>query len=79
MDDLTIRLTDGVVSGFLENRAWIKIAAEISSGNSGGAAINAAGKLIGIPTSVRSHRRVGGKIGYIRPVNLAKSVLAKAR
>ncbi len=79
VDDLTITLTDGIISGFLDNRAWIKTAAEISSGNSGGAAINAAGELIGIPTNVRSDRRVGGKIGYIRPVNLAKSVLAKAK
>jgi S1-C subfamily serine protease len=52
----TITLTQGRVSGFVEEegidyrRAWIKTDASISGGNSGGAAIDADGKLVGVPT-----------------------------
>ena len=54
----TITFTEGKVSGFLEEdkiaytRAWIKTDASISGGNSGGAAIDADGKLVGVPTQV---------------------------
>lgn len=52
----TITLTEGKVSGFLEEegvsyqRAWIKTDAAISGGNSGGTAVDADGYLVGIPT-----------------------------
>lgn len=52
----TITLTEGKVSGFLQQdgvayqRAWIKTDASISGGNSGGAAIDEEGNLIGVPT-----------------------------
>ena len=51
----TVTVTRGQISGFtgdpaLGNRAWIKTDATISGGNSGGAAINAAGELVGVPT-----------------------------
>lgn len=39
--------------------------AEISPGNSGGTAVNAAGEFIGIPTVVRSEERTGGRLGGI--------------
>ncbi len=52
----TITLTEGKVSGFLEEdgvsyqRAWVKTDAAISGGNSGGTAVDADGKLVAIPT-----------------------------
>lgn len=73
----TITLTRGTVAGFLED--WIKTDAEINYGNSGGAAVNEAGELIGVPsagsTEDAGEDRLPGKIGLIRPVNLAKSLL----
>lgn len=52
----SLTYTAGVVSGFLfeegiDGTAWINSDAVTSGGNSGGAALNAAGALIGIPTS----------------------------
>ena len=51
----TITFTSGSVSGFnaqagVGNRAWIKTDATITGGNSGGAAINSDGELVGVPT-----------------------------
>ena len=48
----TITETKGIVSGVMEynNYQYIKTDALIAGGNSGGAMINSAGKLIGIPT-----------------------------
>ncbi len=51
----TITFTTGVVSGFdseepMGNRAWIKTAAMIAGGNSGGLAANDKGEIIGVPT-----------------------------
>lgn len=55
----TITFTNGVVSGFtsersIGGRAWIKTDATITGGNSGGLAVDAAGRLIGVPTIVGS-------------------------
>lgn len=51
----TITFTNGVVSGFTSERsvggrAWIKTDATIAGGNSGGLAVDAQGRLIGVPT-----------------------------
>lgn len=51
----TITFTDGRVAGFLSDsehgdRAWIKTAATVAGGNSGGTALDSAGRLIGVPT-----------------------------
>jgi len=52
----TISVTTGIVSGFSREagvdaiRAWIKTDATIAGGNSGGAAVDTQGRLIGIPT-----------------------------
>lgn len=51
----TITLTGGVVSGFtvergVEGHAWIKTDATIADGNSGGLAVDDAGRLVGVPT-----------------------------
>jgi S1-C subfamily serine protease len=44
----TFTVTNGIISGFLDEH--IKTSAKIDQGNSGGAAINALGEFIGIPT-----------------------------
>lgn len=59
----TITLTRGAVSGFTEERdidgrAWIKTDATISGGNSGGAAVDRDGRLIGVPTLAGSGANV---------------------
>ncbi|MCS6774092.1 MAG: serine protease [Anaerolineae bacterium] len=50
----TITFTKGSVSGFDSEgnirRAWIKTDATIAGGNSGGAALNVDGELVGVPT-----------------------------
>jgi putative serine protease PepD len=75
----TPTFTNGVVSGFYPDgtldQGWIKTDAEISEGNSGGMAINQDGKLIGVPTIVVTGERTSGKIGYVRPINLALSLI----
>jgi putative serine protease PepD len=80
----TVTLTRGTVSGFLTDeagrpRGWIKTDAEINPGNSGGMAINDRGELIGVPTIVVSGQKVTGKIGVIRPINLARTIIDQAR
>jgi S1-C subfamily serine protease len=60
-------------------RGWIKTDAEINPGNSGGMAINERGELIGVPTIVVSGREVTGKIGVIRPINLAYPLIDRVR
>jgi S1-C subfamily serine protease len=55
----TITFTNGSVSGFtaqvgIGDRALIKTDATIAGGNSGGAAIDSEGRLIGIPTKARA-------------------------
>ncbi|HEX2281292.1 MAG TPA: trypsin-like peptidase domain-containing protein [Thermomicrobiales bacterium] len=52
----SLTYTTGIVSGFLfeegiDGTAWINTDAVTSGGNSGGAAVNDAGQLIGVPTS----------------------------
>jgi len=79
----TITLTTGRVSGFLsqegveERRAWVKTDATAAPGNSGGAALDENGLLVGVPT--RANTDIGGSINRVRPVNLAEDVIARAR
>jgi S1-C subfamily serine protease len=76
----TVTFTKGAVSGFLSAEGWIKTDAEINSGNSGGAAINRAGQLVGVPSAAATETtRVPGKIGLVRPVNLAQGLIEWAR
>lgn len=68
----TITLTTGTVSGFtsqvgLGNRALIKTDATISAGNSGGLAVDEAGRVVGIPTKARASER--GPAVDCRPVS----------
>lgn len=71
----TVTLTRGIVSGFLPDEGWIKTDAEINPGNSGGTAINEAGELIGIPTAGTVGGEFPGKLGLVRPVNMAERLL----
>jgi len=66
----SISLTKGIVSGFQRTPfgTIIKTDAEINSGNSGGAAINAYYELVGLPTMVVNED--AGQMGFIHPVNL---------
>jgi len=67
---LTLTLTEGIVSGFVGND--IKTDAQISNGNSGGAALNSEKELIGIPT----YRKPGGggSLGYIIEIDQVQSL-----
>lgn len=75
----TVTMNEGIISGFLLDRAWMKTGGQVNPGNSGGMAINAAGELIGIPTIKVSDPRLGGQIGLLRPINLAKPLIDKAK
>lgn len=62
----TVSLTRGEISGYTGDpeygdRSWIKTSATIAGGNSGGAAVNDRGELIGIPTRVGT----GGSDRYV--------------
>ncbi|MGQ9886893.1 MAG: S1 family peptidase [Aggregatilineales bacterium] len=48
---------------------WLQTDAEASPGNSGGLAVNADGKPIGIPTEVASEERTGGRLVGILPLS----------
>lgn len=65
---VTISATRGIVSGFdaAEFGSILKTDAEITSGNSGGAALDQRGRLIGIPTSTVENG--SGQIGYVHPL-----------
>jgi serine protease Do len=83
----TITYTAGYVSGFVgENytgpgRGFIKTDAKISTGASGGAAIDSEGRLIAIPTALYFDKQGGApqeSQNYLRPVSLAVPLLERA-
>ena len=63
--DDTVTITKGIVSGMLDKygTSWIKTDAVVSFGNSGGAAIDAQGTLVGITSS--AHADLLGSLGYV--------------
>ena len=72
----TVTFTRGSGAGCLTDEGWIKTDAEINPGNSGGAAIDREGQLVGIPSAAAAEIvRLPGKIGLVRPVNLARSLI----
>lgn len=95
----TITYTEGSVAGFLAEeppgeRAWIKTAANIAHGNSGGLAANDDGEIIGVPTSglgdcdqvdTDGDGRIddcipnGNAINFLRPINFAAPLIDAAR
>jgi S1-C subfamily serine protease len=87
----TVTVNRGVVEGRDILGNWIKTDARIIHGNSGGAAVNSEGKLIGIPTKVVAdeqpidkdgdgfpdeYRRYGA-VGFLRPAHLVGEMLAQ--
>jgi S1-C subfamily serine protease len=85
----TATVNRGVVEGKDLLGNWIKTDARVIHGNSGGAAVNSEGKLVGIPTKVLSdeqgidkdgdgfpddYRRYGA-VGFLRPSHLAAEML----
>ena len=71
---LNINLTKGTVSGFEQDssykRGWIVTDADISYGNSGGAALDSLGRLIGMPTFGVTEG--ASWIGYLRTSDVLK-------
>lgn len=79
----TITFTSGIVSGFLGEdlqaggKQWIKTDAKLARGNSGGAAFDENGLLVGVPT-LRTQTTDGAYIeqqDYLRPIALAWPLL----
>lgn len=71
----TNRQNMGVIAGGFEN--FIQTDASINTGNSGGALVDAMGRLIGINTLIQTDGASSGNIGigFAVPVNLAYSVM----
>lgn len=85
----TIGVSAGLVSGWTgeqggaASRAFMRTDATVSAGNSGGAAVDRGGRLIGVPTAFRvvsadTGDRVAavGRVGLVRPVEHARGLLA---
>jgi S1-C subfamily serine protease len=87
----TITVNRGVVEGKDILSSWIKTDARLIHGNSGGAAVNSEGRLIGIPTKVVADEqpidRDGdgfpddskryGAVGFLRPAHLVAEMIAQ--
>jgi S1-C subfamily serine protease len=87
----TVTVNKGVVEGKDLLGNWIKTDARLIRGNSGGAAVNARGQLIGIPTKILADvqpvdldrdglpdtTRTLGVIGYLRPAHLVAEMMAQ--
>ena len=87
----TVTVNSGTIEGkdILEN--WIKTDARLIHGNSGGAAVNSEGKLVGIPTKVVVDRQPTdkngdgfpdgfytlGAVGFLRPSHIISAMLAQ--
>jgi hypothetical protein len=88
-------MTSGEISGFNgmvdddgnpagDGRGWIKTSAAIAGGNSGGTAVDAKGRLIGVPTRFHAEVRgdtTAGKLDYVRSIFIpeAQELIAMAR
>lgn len=87
----TVTVNKGLVEGKDLLGNWIKTDARLIRGNSGGAAVNSRGQLIGIPTKILADTqpvdldkdglpdttRALGVIGYLRPAHLVAEMIAQ--
>jgi S1-C subfamily serine protease len=76
----TVTVNPGVVEGRDALDDWIKTNGRLLHGNSGGAAVNGAGKLVGIPTRVvvdSDAQKTYGSVGYLRPAHLVAALISK--
>ena len=82
----TITYTSGRIGGFVgedyrgDGRTFIKTDAKISSGTSGGAALDDEGRLVGIATAMAFDRRTGAQqesVNYLRPASLALEMMRR--
>lgn len=87
----TVTVNPGVVEGKDLLANWIKTDARVIHGNSGGAAVNGEGKLVGIPTKVLADdqpvdkdgdgfpddSRRYGAVGFLRPSQLVAEMLTQ--
>jgi S1-C subfamily serine protease len=60
------------------NRAWLNVSAEIRNGNSGGAAVDDDGDIVGVPTLTVTDAE-GNVAKRIRPVSFARKLISDAR
>jgi len=69
---LTITLTRGIVSGYAPEREGLvyKTDAAVHAGVSGGACVDAAGRLLGLPSASIVDANESGGLGYVLPVGL---------
>lgn len=88
---LTVTVNQGVVEGIDVLGNWIKTDARVIHGNSGGAAVDLEGRLIGIPTKVIADSqpvdkngdgfpdeyRYYGAVGFLRPAHLVREMIDK--
>jgi S1-C subfamily serine protease len=79
MGGSTATVSYGIVEGKDNVKGWIKTDTRLLHGNSGGAAVNAEGKLIGVATKVevdlaQDHIRLG-TVGYLRPSHFVEQML----
>ncbi|MBN1564665.1 MAG: trypsin-like peptidase domain-containing protein [Anaerolineae bacterium] len=76
-DDFLVVTTGSIVSvenGDLNGQRlpiWYRTDAELAPGNSGGLAVNGNGEFVGIPTFVQTEYETGGRLGGIRPAEVA--------
>jgi serine protease Do len=75
MVSATGRTSLGIIPGGYEN--FIQTDASINQGNSGGALIDAEGRLIGINTAIFSPSGGNAGIGFAVPINLARGVMER--
>lgn len=65
-----VSVENGTING-QRMPVWYRTDAEIAPGNSGGLAVNGNGEFVGIPTFVQSEDQTGGRLGGIRPAQVA--------
>lgn len=69
----TVTCNTGRISGF--TNGFMKTDAQLNPGNSGGSAVNMNGDLVGVPTEIFFNPYYVGKVGLIRPINVARPLI----